>query len=171
MIRRSGRSPITRQLVRVLRRKFSLDWTGVHGAPHWARVRANGLVIAQHSRASTKVVELFAFVHDSCRVHDGRDRDHGSRGALFVEEIQTSVLGLSDEETGLLAYACRHHSDGTLDAEVTVQTCWDADRLDLGRVGIRPDPARLCTPAARDRGLIAWAYARSLRQPSRPRRR
>jgi len=157
VIHGSGRSLITPQLVRVLRRKFSLDWTGIHGAPHWARVRANGLVVAQRSGASAKVVELFAFVHDSCRVHDGHDHDHGSRGALFVEEIQTSVLGLSDEETGLLAYACRHHSDGMLDADVTVQTCWDSDRLDLGRVGIRPDPARLCTPAARDRGLIAWA--------------
>ena len=44
-----------------------------------------------------------------------------------------------------------HHSDGRVDADVTVQTCWDADRLDLGRVGKRPDPRLLCTPAARDR--------------------
>jgi uncharacterized protein len=43
-----------------------------------------------------------------------------------------------------------------------VQTCWDADRLDLGRVGKRPDPRRLCTPAARDRDVIEWAYRRSL---------
>ena len=33
----------------------------------------------------------------------------------------------------------------------------DADRLDLGRVGIPPDPARLCTPAAKEPRAFAWA--------------
>jgi uncharacterized protein len=46
---------------------------------------------------------------------------------------------------------------------VTVQTCWDADRLDLGRVGKHPHPRYLCTPAARDREVIEWAYRRSVR--------
>lgn len=48
-------------------------------------------------------------------------------------------------------------------ADITVQTCWDADRLDLGRVGIRPDPDRLCTSAAKESDLLEWAYARSVR--------
>jgi len=43
-----------------------------------------------------------------------------------------------------------------------VQTCWDADRLDLGRVGKKPDPLRLCTAAARKPEIISAAYARSL---------
>ena len=46
---------------------------------------------------------------------------------------------------------------------MTVQTCWDADRLDLGRVGIRPLAERLCTDVARDPVLIEWAYQRSIR--------
>jgi uncharacterized protein len=41
-------------------------------------------------------------------------------------------------------------------------TCWDADRLDLGRVGIRPDPARLCNEAARHPKLLSEAYERSV---------
>ena len=65
-------------------------------------------------------------------------------------ELGPKQLGLGAEEVLLLAYACRHHSDGRVDADVSVQACWDADRLDLVRVGIRPDPDRLCTPAARD---------------------
>jgi hypothetical protein len=40
--------------------------------------------------------------------------------------------------------------------DVTIQTCWDADRLDLGRVGIRPDPARMGTEAGK---RIAHALA------------
>jgi len=48
-----------------------------------------------------------------------------------------------------------------------VQTCWDSDRLDLGRVGIQPRPERLCTAAAQDPGTIRWAYERSM-EPYRP---
>lgn len=66
----------------------------------------------------------------------------------------------------MLSYACMHHSNGLLEADLTVQVCWDADRLDLGRVGNVPSPKRLCTPAARDAELIRWAYARSLQASS-----
>jgi uncharacterized protein len=111
------------------------------------------------------VVSLFAFLHDARRRNDGHDPQHGRRAASLLDELRAEgLVSLADEEAELLAYACRHHSDGFLDADVTVQTCWDADRLDLGRVGKRPDPARLCTPAARDRSLIAEAYRRSLRR-------
>jgi uncharacterized protein len=41
------------------------------------------------------------------------------------------------------------HSKGLMDADVTVQTCWDADRLDLIRLDIQPEAERLCTDAAR----------------------
>lgn len=47
--------------------------------------------------------------------------------------------------------------------DVTVQTCWDADRLDLGRVGTRPDRRYLCTIAAKEKATIDWAYERSVR--------
>ena len=76
--------------------------------------------------------------------------------------VDDSVEILSDQELELLTHACRHHSDSFMEGDVTVLTCWDADRLDLERVGIRPDPKYLCTPAARDPDLIMWAYRRSL---------
>lgn len=34
---------------------------------------------------------------------------------------------------------------------ISVATCWDADRLDLGRVGLRPDPQRSIAQAAKKR--------------------
>jgi len=43
-----------------------------------------------------------------------------------------------------------------------VQTCWDADRLDLGRVGKMPRRDLLCTEAAKDRRVIAWANRRAV---------
>lgn len=109
-------------------------------------------------------MSLFAFFHDSCRLNDYTDEWHGHRAAVSVDALRDErLISISDEEAELLRFACRHHSDGLLDADVTVQTCWDADRLDLGRVGIRPDPQYLCTPAARNRDLIRSAYRRSVR--------
>ena len=89
-----------REVLRLVREQFQLDWQGIHGVPHWARVRWNGLNMAAVN---------------------------GAR------------------------------------ADITVQTCWDADRLDLGRVGIIPRPDRLCTEEARDPVLLDIAYRRSVR--------
>ncbi len=148
-MRASRRSTITPELIELLRREFALEWGGIHGAPHWARVRRNGLMLAATTNASRRVVELFAFLHDARRRHDGRDREHGDRAAQLVHEIGPGPLAISGEEVDLLAFACRHHSGGMIEADVTVQACWDADRLDLVRIGIRPHPERLCTVAAR----------------------
>jgi uncharacterized protein len=149
------------ELIQRIRTQFALDWKGILGAPHWARVQDNGLRLAELTGANATVVRLFAFLHDARRLNDHSDPLHGTRAAQFAAELRGTVFELADSEFGLLTLACRGHSDGMLDADITVQTCWDADRLDLGRVGIRPDPARLCTAAARDPALIAWAYRRS----------
>ena len=56
--------------------------------------------------------------------------------------------------------ACDLHTEGYLEADITVQTCWDADRLDLGRVGTTPRVEKLCTEGAKDPGLLKWAVKR-----------
>lgn len=155
---------VSPEFVNRLRQRFSLRWHGIHGASHWARVRWNGLALAERTDANRTVVELFAMIHDVCRQNDHHDPLHGARAAEFLQELLGTVISLSDSEARLLAYACTHHSDGYTEADVTVQTCWDADRLDLGRAGIRPHPRYLCTSAARDPRLIEVAYARSLRR-------
>ena len=58
--------------------------------------------------------------------------------------------------------ACRYHSDGLVEGDITVQTCWDSDRLELGRVGIKPVPKRLCTEFAKRQVVIEAAYQRSI---------
>ena len=154
---------LIRDLVPHLRRQFKLDWRGIHGVSHWARVRQNGLCLCQSLGADSRVVELFAFLHDSCRQNDFHDPEHGSRAADFAKSLQGSVFTLPGEDFAVLVEACQGHTNGRYNDNVTVQTCWDADRLDLGRVGIRPLPQRLCTEAARDPDLIEWAYQRSIR--------
>ena len=152
---------ISSDLADFLRDTFMLEWRGIHGSLHWARVRANGLYLAERNGANARVVELFAFLHDARREHDGSDLEHGRRSAQLARDLSGRFFSLSGDEVELLDWACRDHSAGELDADITVQTCWDADRLDLGRVGIRPQPERLCTPEARDH--IAAAFERSRR--------
>ncbi len=157
------RLEVRREVIRTVRRQFQLGWQGIHGVPHWGRVRWNGLAMARANGARVDVVELFAFLHDSHRHHDGWDPQHGARGADFALTLNRELLRLDRAGIELLTYAIRHHSDGLTEADVTVQTCWDADRLDLGRVGITPRPSKLCTEVAREPWLLDRAYARSKR--------
>jgi uncharacterized protein len=149
-------------LVRVVAPGHHRGGAGSHGLAHWARVLENGLRLAPPTGANVAVVTLFAVFHDCRRRNDGRDPAHGERGALLASELRAEWLDLTDSEMDLLHEACARHTDGRTEADVTVQTCWDADRLDLPRAGVSVRPERLCTPAAREHGIIAWAAQRSL---------
>ena len=138
-----------------------LDLHGIHGVPHWQRVRENGLRIAKQSGANPLIIELFAFLHDCCREDDWSDPGHGKRAAEFVHSLRGSIIHLSGEDFTLLHEAIRDHELGLMKGDITVVTCWDADRLDLGRVGIRPDPRYLCTQFACQKETIKWALKRS----------
>ncbi len=152
------------ELLREVRGAYLLDWDGLHGYPHWVRVRENGSLLAVRTGASADVVELFAWLHDSRRENEGGDPAHGPRAAAFARELHgRGALRVDAAGLELLVAACAGHTRGTTTDDPTVGSCWDADRLDLGRVGKRPDPALLCTAAARDPAVISWAYARSLR--------
>jgi uncharacterized protein len=156
---------ISRQLIEAIGKQYRLPWGGVHGIGHWARVRENGLRIAATlPGVNSEVVELFAVFHDAGRRNEGIDAGHGRRGAELAESLRGALFDLSDEEFALLDVACRFHTDGRTDGDVTVQTCWDADRLDLGRVGIRPDPRYFSVAVAQDPDLIAWADSRARRR-------
>jgi uncharacterized protein len=156
---------LTPTLVRAVVNGFPMSTNGLHGAAHWFRVRANGLRLAQATGADTEVVELFALFHDSQRLTEGTDPDHGQRGAYLAERFHGRLFHLPDTAFDQLLFACRSHTSGTQadTDDITVRTCWDADRLDLGRVGIMPSPDRLLTGPARSGEILSWAYERSLR--------
>ena len=127
----------------------TLGHSGYHGKDHWLRVLRNGRSLAAMTGANLQVVELFAVLHDSQRENEGYDPDHGRRAAVYARTLQKVWFNLTDPELDLLCEACHYHSDGLILADLTVQVCWDADRLDLGRVGIRPDKRYLCTETAK----------------------
>jgi len=152
---------ISQELLSEIRQGFALSLDGIHGEAHWVRVRENGLYLATMTGVDPEIVELFAYLHDSQRRHDGGDREHGPRAAEYIRRLSPALLPLPEAGVELLVYACHYHTAGLTEADVTVQVCWDADRLDLGRVGIEPDARYLCTPAAREPAVIEWALRRS----------
>jgi uncharacterized protein len=119
--------------------------TSVHGPDHWRRVERNACVLAARTGAIVPVVRLFALFHDCRRENDGQDPDHGRRGADFAAAVRGKWFDLPEPHFKLLHHACVHHTDGFHHDDPTIGTCWDADRLDLGRVGKRPDPAFMST--------------------------
>jgi uncharacterized protein len=135
-------------LIALIKSEFKLDWGGIHGANHWARVLHHGKTIGELRQADLLVVELFGFLHDSCRLNDGRDPQHGQRAADFAHGIHGDFYQLNPKQLDLLCFAMQHHSGGEVSTNATIQTCWDSDRLDLGRVGIKPSAQYLSEEAA-----------------------
>jgi uncharacterized protein len=121
------------------------------------RVLYNGRLLADMENANTRVVELFCMLHDSQRRNERRDPSHGRRAARYAKSLRGVWFDLSDKEMELLTEALKYHSDGYTEADITVQVCWDADRLDLGRVGIKPAPHRLCTASAKSEDILEAA--------------
>ena len=155
---------IVHKALAVVRPQFRLDFLdGIHGLPHWSRVWFHGRALAARLDVNPGVLAWFAFLHDSQRHNDGRDPAHGARAADFAVRLRRQ--GVIDELDApafeRLCEAMRLHSDGHTTGDATLLACWDADRLDLARVGIRPEPQRLCTGAARDASTIDAAVRMS----------
>jgi uncharacterized protein len=126
------------KLVKEILSQFRINNRGVHGPSHWARVKHHGLIIGEQVGADLEVIKLFAFLHDSQRVSEYSDPEHGSRAAQYAKSLNGKFFDLKQDQMELLTLAMEGHSNGDLHLNPTIQTCWDADRLDLGRVGIKP---------------------------------
>ncbi len=148
------------ELIQVILKDYQLPIQGHHGVAHWARVLENGQALAPRTGANAEVVRLFAVMHDSRRINEAVDHLHGQRGAEFAATLRGTWIDLPDADFELLYQACALHTDGLTTADVTVQTCWDADRLDLARVFIQPRAKFLCTEAAREPEFMSWAVKR-----------
>jgi uncharacterized protein len=128
-----------------------------HGEQHWKAVAWAGLgLAAQVEGCDAELVLLFALFHDSQRLNEFQDPEHGLRGGKLAREM-SRILQLDEERLDRLVDACTRHDKGEVTDDPTIGLCWDADRLNLSRVGTTPDPRLLSTAAARDPGLIAEA--------------
>jgi uncharacterized protein len=149
------------RILRAVLKDYALPWDGDHGVAHWARVLENGERLAQATAADLDVVRLFAVLHDCRRVNEFIDPGHGPRAAELAREMRGLLFDIADPGFRLLHRACAGHTNEMTHPDVTIRTCWDADRLVLGRVGIEPDPSWLGTDAARDPEMLKWADGRA----------
>ena len=131
-------------------REFAIKHTkmnvnSIHGVSHWDRVAKNADSL-KTSDVDVLVVKAFAYIHDVERINDDEDPQHGPRAARLVDEIRSTVLDfLNEEEIRQLKVACRLHTTKWKTEDATVNACFDADRLDLGRVGITPNSDKMAT--------------------------
>lgn len=148
---RIARHVLRADVLNHLKSVFRLDWSGLHGLPHWTRVMRYGLRLAQCEGGDPWVAAWFAVLHDHQRWSEGRDRDHGVRAADAMDAIADRgwFEGLTRSQLDLIDEAIRHHSDGWVHSNPSIGACWDADRLDLVRLGIAPSHGLLSTNTAR----------------------
>ena len=69
--------------------------------------------------------------------------------------MRGELFEIADSQMDLLCEALKLHNDGQVSEDPTIGTCWDADRMDLPRVGIVPDPKLMSTDYGSD-----WANQR-----------
>ena len=117
-----------------------------HGLEHWHQVEFNGLLLASRTGADITVVRLFALFHDCRRMDDAYDVEHGARAVEFIDRcLAEKRFELDEERLEKLRRACRLHTKERQTGDITIDTCFDADRLDLGRVGICPMEEKMAT--------------------------
>ncbi len=151
---RMQRSVELEAILNEAKKVFSLDsaWTQ-HGPRHWEQVEKNAIMLGEHTvGCDMEVARLFALLHDCKRRNEGRDPEHGARAAEFAQVLSDrGMLGLNAGQLATLKYAMTHHNGGKVSDDPTIGVCWDADRLDLPRVGTTPHFNLLSTPYARVR--------------------
>lgn len=119
----------------------------VHGPAHWERVAENAITLGvEDTNAADLWAALhFGLIHDAFREDDWADPDHGRRAAAWVRANKADFPRIYDQ----LVYALEGHADGEVTSRPTAGLCWDADRLDLPRVGVTPDPRMMSTAAGK----------------------
>ena len=155
-------------LIKKVTEQFRLPLDGIHGVSHWYRVAVNGNVIASRTPTVDKmVVSVFAFVHDSQRAVDEYNVEHGVLAAGWALSNRNTLFDfMSDAQFNLMIMACSGHTTEIFSNDLTIQACWDADRLDIGRCKEFIDPEFLGTRVAKDEKVMAAALARSREEQS-----
>lgn len=125
---------------KVLRRimdEFSLKNSDVHGVNHWSRVYYYGHLLSKNHSIDLEIIAYFSIFHDSKRICEHEDPEHGYNGAEFFKKLE-SIIHLKPENKEIIYEACSKHNYQEQTNIKEIGVCFDADRLDLWRVDIQP---------------------------------
>ena len=119
----------------------------IHGINHVLRALIYAKIMASKiCPQNMNDILLGVILHDIGRRNDGVDQGHPLRGAILAKRLLKDNWPNADKER--ILYAIEHHHKGLVTSDPVVGIIWDADRLDLGRVGLKIDTRRLSTIAA-----------------------
>jgi uncharacterized protein len=136
-------------IINKLQRESKLFHSPVHGFKHWRTVEEIGLYLSSFNKSDPIVVSYFSYFHDCMRVNEFTDNGHGKRGGDYAYKIK-HLLNLNDDQLELLYIACGGHTGGRKPLNDTIACCWDAYRLDIRRVGLKPDIKWFSTDKAKN---------------------
>lgn len=143
----------------ILRKSWTLreERSRTHGVDHWYAVWRIGEELAQTVQGvDLEVVAMFALFHDAMRRGDD-DPNHGENAWYLWDDVEGALMLSGNQayrwnrtQSAMLYEACAKHSLGRRSTNPTIGVCWDADRLDLHRLGIWPLPQFISTEAGLD---------------------
>lgn len=119
----------------------------VHGVSHLMSVAATAARIAHATGEDVMSATVGGFLHDCARQNDGNGEGHARESAQMARSIIVKHFGELD--VNRICSAIADHAAGKTTADGLAAAIWDADRLDLARLGIVVDPAYLSTALAR----------------------
>lgn len=158
---------MTDNLIEKLKHHTFFD-SHIHGERHWSHVNHLGMKLADLMKLNPiqkRCVEVFSWTHDLARKDDNGGNEHAIEGArYFAREVVTLFPDIDEIQIEIIAAAIKYHSDGLCSEEAhhmgffehinvhkedvirIIGCCWDADRLDLIRLGIPPREKYMSTP-------------------------
>lgn len=145
--------------------------TWEHGFLHSKYVEAFGLIMVEEYAKENivvdkDVVQWFAYLHDSMSKDKKYDPKHGEKAASYIDEIRNDYLqDLSEIQIVKLKKACTLHSTIISTGDITIDVCFDADRLDSPKFGRVTDIEKMATRIGKD---LAHARISALRLYAEP---
>lgn len=119
----------------------------IHGFSHLRRVAWTAGRLAVMSGANVESCIVAGFLHDCARTNDGDGSGHARDSAILADSILKSHFPHLNRAE--ICECIAEHADGKTTSHLLTGCVWDADRLDLVRLGLNVNPELMSTQYAR----------------------
>lgn len=119
----------------------------VFPSPHLRQVALTAGRLAAALGEDIESAIVAGFLHDCGRTDDGGGTCHAYDSSIIARKAIAALDPHLDVDR--LCDGIARHADGDVTQDALIGCLWDADRLDLTRIGVDPDPDLLSTPVAR----------------------
>lgn len=121
---------------------------GLHGFGHIERVVEYAKLIAKKEcPGKYEDIIVGAYLHDVGRIDDSENNEHALKSAEIAEFLISRHWPWLDKKK--IVEAIKYHADGDVTDDHVIGAIWDADRLDLDRIGKVIDCNLLSTKTAK----------------------